>query len=186
MGMGINDFYTQATQKDFSRDFQLRVISIGPGILTEADNVYITTANLPGYSITNQVIPFMGLDFNVPGSAKFPGSDSWAVTFRCDVELDIREVLLDWQASIFSAFPDRGIQSTGEYQPVGVESIAQLIVHRRDGTPAKAIRLVGLYPQEIGSVEYDQTGTGAERTVNVTLAYQWWQKDTSQNQGSIL
>ena len=39
MGMGISSFYNQAVIKDFSRDFQMRVIKIGPGVLNENDNV---------------------------------------------------------------------------------------------------------------------------------------------------
>ena len=80
-GMGIGAFYNQALQKDFSRDFQMRVINIGPGgFIGKEDNVYITTATLPGYAIANQAVPFMGLQFNIPGGGNFPGSDGWNVT----------------------------------------------------------------------------------------------------------
>jgi hypothetical protein len=183
MGMGIHNFYSQAVNRDFSRDFQLRVVDLA-GIFDHNDNVYITTAVLPGYSVHNIPVPFMGLQFNVPGSAHFPGSDAWAVTFRCDVELDLRERLVNWQSQIFSAFPDRGTPSTGNYAPKGIDSIARLIVHRRDGTPARSIKLVGIWPVALGDIEYDQTGNGTERTMQATLAYQWWQRDDWD--GSIL
>ena len=66
--MGIGGFYKQAINKDFSRDHQMRIISMGPqGFIKEDDNVYITASVLPGYAIANQQVPFMGLQFNVPG-----------------------------------------------------------------------------------------------------------------------
>jgi hypothetical protein len=174
MGMGIRQFYTQATQKDFSRDFQLRVLDLG-GVLTQADNVYITTANLPGYAVTNQTVPFMGLVFNVPGSATFPGSENWAVTFRADMNLNIRQKLINWQSSIFNAFPNTTGQSTGNYAPKGIESTAILTVHDRDGNTVRGLRLIGVWPVSIEAVQYNQTGNGTPIELPVTLAYQWWE-----------
>lgn len=174
MGMGIGGFYAQATQRDFSRDFQMRVIDIGSGILTENDNVFITTANLPGYAITNQDTPFMGLIFHVPGSATFPGSEAWAVTFRADQSLNIRQRIVNWQKSIFDAFPGP-TQSVGDYAPKGEQSLVKLIIHDRNGAQVRGIQLVGAWPTTIGDMAYDQTGNGAIVTIPVTLAYQWWQ-----------
>ena len=178
MGMGIRQFYAQATQRDFSRDFQLRVLEIGPNILAQSDNVYITTATLPGYAVTNQATPFMGLQFNVPGSATFPGSDAWVVTFRCDMNLNIRQKIANWQATIFSAFPNTPEQSTGNYAPKGMETTAKLAVHDRDGNVVRAMKLVGVWPVIVDNIGYDQTGTGVVQTLPVTLAYQWWEPDT--------
>lgn len=175
MGLGIGGFYTQAISKDFSRDFQMRVVSIGPNVLNEKDNVFITTQVLPGYQINNQAVPFMGLSFNVPGAGSFPGSDSWAVTFRCDQQLNIREKLIAWQRSIFNSFPGTATESTGAYGPKSKESVAKLTVFDRDGNEARGLMLVGIYPVTIGEISYDNTGNGAPVTFNATLAYQWWE-----------
>lgn len=175
MGMGIGGFYTQAVSKDFSRDFQMRVISIGPGVLTEDDGVYITTAVLPGYAIANQPVPFMGLSFNVPGAGNFPGSEGWSVTFRCDQQLNIREKLVTWQRAIFNSFPGTAGESVGAYGPKYTESTAKLTVFDRDGQEARGMQLVGIYPVTVGEVAYDNTGNGAPVTIAATLAYQWWE-----------
>lgn len=178
MGMGINSFYTQAQAKDFSRDFSMRVRQIGPGgFLKEEDNVYITTAVLPGYAIHNQAVPFMGLQFNVPGGGHFPGSDSWAVTFRCDAQLNIREKLIGWQKVVFNAFPDGVTDSIGAYGPKGRDSYAALSVFDRDGKTVRGIRLIGVYPVTIGDIQYNATLNGAVVELQATLAYQWWEVD---------
>ena len=175
MGMGIGGFYTQAVAKDFSRDFQMRVISIGPGVLNENDNVYITTSVLPGYEIANITTPFMGVQFNIPGAGSFPGSDNWAVTFRCDQNLNIREKLISWQQSIFNSFPSTAGESTGAYGPKAKESVIKLTIFDKNGAEVRGIQLVGAWPKTVSEVTYDVTGNGAIRELPVTLAYQWWE-----------
>lgn len=184
MGMGISSFYNQAVAKDFSRDFQMRVLKIGPGVLDENDNVYITTSVLPGYAIANQAVPFMGLQFNVPGSGNFPGSDAWAVTFRCDQQLNIREKLITWQKSVFNAFPNEADNSTGAYGPKYTETVADMVIFDRNGNNVRTIQLIGIYPVTIGEVAYDTTANGAPVTLQATLAYQWWQ--VFNNPGKII
>jgi hypothetical protein len=177
-GMGIGAFYNQALTKDFSRDFQMRVVDIGPGnILGKEDNVYITTTVLPGYAIANQAVPFMGLQFNVPGGGSFPGSDAWAVTFRCDAQLNIREKLIGWQKSVFNAFPNDASNSVGAYGPKGTDTVAKLVILNRDGATARGVQLIGVYPVSVGDINYDATANGNVVTMPVTLAYQYWVSD---------
>jgi hypothetical protein len=177
-GMGIGAFYNQALTKDFSRDFQMRVVDIGPGnILGKEDNVYITTTVLPGYAIANQAVPFMGLQFNVPGGGSFPGSDAWAVTFRCDAQLNIREKLIGWQKSVFNAFPNDASNSVGAYGPKGTDTVAKLVILNRDGATARGVQLIGVYPVTVGDINYDATANGNVVTMPVTLAYQYWVSD---------
>lgn len=174
-GLGIGAFYRQALNKDFSRDHQMRVISIGPGgFIGPDDNVYITTANLPGYAIANQAVPFMGMQFNIPGSGNFPGSDAWAITFRCDAQLNLRQKVIDWQKSVFNAFPDDALNSVGAYGPKGTDTYAKLAVFDRDGKTVRGITLIGCYPTLVGDIAYDSTQNGNVVTLPVTLAYQWW------------
>jgi hypothetical protein len=178
--MGIGAFYNQALTKDFSRDFQMRVIDIGPGsILTQNDNVYITTTVLPGYALHNQAVPFMGLQFNVPGGGHFPGSDSWQVTFRCDSQLNIREKLIGWQKSVFNAFPQDGSNSVGAYGPKGTETTAKVVILNRDGGTARGMHLIGIYPVTVGDISYDATQNGNVVTLQATMAYQYWAPDNS-------
>lgn len=174
-GMGIGGFYNEALKKDFSRNHQMRVVNIGPGgFITKEDNVYITAAVLPGYNINNQQVPFMGMQFNIPGSGSFPGSDSWNVTFRCDSQLNIREKILGWQKSIFNAFPDEMRNSVGAYNPKSTDTYVDLVVFDRDGKTVRGIKLIGCYPTSLGEISYDATGSGEPVTMQVTLAYQWW------------
>lgn len=173
--MGLNKFYGVAQQRDFSRKFQLKVFSIG-GILNQDDNVYITTATIPGYSITNVPTPYMGLSFNIPGTGKFEGSDAWSVTFRCDAQLNIRQKLIEWQKVIFNSFVNETGESTGNISPRAQASIAEMGLIGNDGnTEIRKFKLIGIYPVSVGAMDYDTTDDGQIVTLPVTLAYQWWQ-----------
>ena len=183
MGFKITDCYQNAIEKDFSRKHQLRVISIG-GQLGPEDNVFITTANLPGYTIHNVQTPFMGMNFNIPGTGRYPGSDNWAVTFRCDLNLDIRSILEGWQRKIFTAIENDGVDgavpgSTGYYHIPDTSQNILLGLHDREGSFYRKYELVGCYPKTVGEMQYDQTDAGTIATFNCNLAYQYWTLDAA-------
>jgi len=96
----IADFYRVAVERDFARDFQFRVLSIDSGgsssvTFDEDDLVYCTTANLPARQVTNVAVPYMGLNFNIPGNATYPGSDNYSLQFYCDQNSQIRQKFED-------------------------------------------------------------------------------------------
>ena len=186
MGFKIRDFYEQALAKDFSRKYQMRVIGIG-GRVGPEDNVFITTADLPGYEVANIATPFMGMSFNIPGSAKFPGSNAWQVKFRCDLNFDIRYIFEEWQRQIFNAVPDLNItdiaSSTGYYHMPDVSQTIKLGLHDRDGVFYRKYSLVGCYPTVIGAMHYDQTNQGDIQELDVTMAYQWWELESVTDAG---
>ena len=83
---GIQNFYSAAQDTGFTRDFQLRItewkVLNNAEQLDEIDAlVMLRTATLPSMVTTVNQVPFMGLDFNLPGTTKFPGSQAWNVEF---------------------------------------------------------------------------------------------------------
>ena len=69
MAQNISDFYRSVQQNDFARQFQFRVVQLANTNFNESELIYVETANLPGRAINNVQVPFMGLNFNVPGTA---------------------------------------------------------------------------------------------------------------------
>ena len=163
--MSIQDFYAAAQAQEFARDFQFRIRTLGPFV--ENDLLYIKTAALPGKEITNQPVPFMGLDFNVPGSVKYTGSESWEVVFRCDEGLNIRNKLENWIKEIFD-----DETSTGKYGVPTEQASMDLL-----GKDLKSIRrydFIGIYPKTLGPIQYDIEGDGKPLEFTATFAYQFW------------
>jgi hypothetical protein len=131
--------------------------------------VFMTTASLPTRTINNQAVPYMGLNFNVPGSVSYSGSDAWSVTFRCPQDYSIRDTLEAWQINIFD-----DETSTGDYSVPARDSVIHLALLNNAGTSIREYVLYGVYPTALGDVGYDVTGTGAPVTFTATLAYQYW------------
>lgn len=163
--MSILKFYETAKAKEFARDFQFRVVTLGP--LTTDDIVYIRTGSLPGKSIENHQVPYMGLNFNVPGSTKYDGSDNWSVTFLADEAMNIRSKLEAWMSEIFSVET-----SSGKY---GVPSeIATLDLLDKEFNAVRRYNLIGTYIKSIEALNYDIKGAGKPQEFNAVMAYQYW------------
>jgi hypothetical protein len=176
MSQNIQDFYRVATARDFARKFQFRVLQLGNTNFNENALVYLESANLPGRQITNQTVPFMGLNFNVPGTVTYPGSNAYSVTFRCDQNYDIRTVL---EASTFGVFNEKGVEgapgSFGDYRIPDASSLITLELLDKSLNPVRVYNLVGAYVAQVGEMSYALGDTGTIQTVTAQLAYQYWE-----------
>ena len=167
MEQNIVDFYNTIHAKDFARLFQFRLESF-PGI-AENQLIYVESLSLPGRAIHNIPVPFMGLQFNVPGTAHYPGSDAWTVTFRCDDTYNLRQAFEDETATTFNDMTSRG-----HYKIPGPDKkmILNLIDHKFNRI--RQYWFYGCYIVSMGDVSYDIGDTGNIAKIPVTLAYQYW------------
>lgn len=172
----IQKFYTVAAQRDFARKFQFRLNSFGNINFGPEHFTYVETASLPGRTINNVQVPYMGLQFNVPGTASYPGSDSYSVTFRCDQNYDLRAAL---EGALFNTFDE--VTSSGEYSLPGAASptglggntlTMELLDKKLE--PVRFYTLYGVYVKSIADEAYDIKDNGAISMINATLAYQFW------------
>jgi len=186
----ITNFYRVATQKKFSRDFQLRINSFivagGTDLFGEDDLVYIKSASLPARKIENIQAPYMGLNFNVPGAATYPNSNSWSVTFYADQALELRQRLEAVMSSTFSPF-----NNANNITLPGIENRIDLILLDDNLDVLSTYTLYGAYVTELGAIDYKMTGNGAIQEIKATVAYQYWVSEVdasnvNQRQGGFL
>ena len=171
MSQTIQDFYRVAQERGFARDFMMRVRSLGQDTFTEDDFVYITTKQLPDRQISNQKVPYMGLNINVPGTVDYTGSDSWEVKFYNDLKGVIRKKLEDWQ--INGVFNDA--TSTGDLSLRGTDKVIQLDLIDENQKVLNTYKLYGVYIVNLGAVTgYDNSGAGKPLDFTAKLAYQYW------------
>lgn len=181
MAQTISTFYRVAQERDFARQFQFRLVQLANTNFGENEFVYLETASLPGREITNVQVPFMGLDFNVPGTAKYTGSDGYSVVFRCDQSYDIRAAL---EAATFNTFDDS--TSTGDYNIARNSSVITMNLLGKDLSTVRQYTLYGAYVKSIGASNYNLGDSGAIVTVEATLAYQYWRVTSTDNSPTIL
>jgi hypothetical protein len=168
---GIENFYDAAISNDFARQNLFRVVSLGGVRFTTQELLYVTSTSLPGRAITNVEVPFMGLKFNVPGTANYPNSGGWQITFRVPSNLSIRRKFEDWTRSVFD-----DSNSTGAYNIPSKDASNQVVLSLLDknGNPLRTYTLFGVYPQAIADLTVNVTSAGEILEQQVTLAYQFW------------
>jgi hypothetical protein len=181
MAQNISDFYRSVQQKDFARQFQFRLVQLANTNFGEDTLIYVETANLPGRAITNVQVPFMGLNFNVPGTATYPGSDAYNVTFRCDQNYNIRAAL---ENATFNTFDDG--TSTGSYNIARNSSVITMNLLNKNGSTVRQYTLYGAYVVSVGESTYNLGDSGTIQTVPTTLAYQYWRVTSSTTSPSVL
>ena len=180
--MSIQKFYQTAATYDFARVFQFRLQFLGNVNFNgwdESHLTYVETASLPGRQITNVAVPYMGLSFNVPGTANYPGSAGYQVQFRCDANYDIRSAL---EAMTFNTFDEAS--STGQYGMPRLENQVAMSLLDKQMNPIRQYTLFGVYVQSLGDAAYDIKDTGTIQTIQATLAYQFWRSANQETNGS--
>jgi hypothetical protein len=169
----IERFYSRATTRDFSRDFLFRVkeLNIRSLIMNDDDLVYVKAAQLPGRTITNVAVPYMGLNFNVPGGATYPGSDSYALNFYLDAKSRLRT---RFEAASRELFDDE--DSTGRYGTPNSQNFITLVQLDKKLNELREYKLVGASLRNINAIDYQiASGTGNTVEVGVTLAYHYYE-----------
>ena len=172
----IEKFYSAAQSRDFHRDFLFRVSQINiPGPagdigFGDGELVYVKTAELPARSITNVPTPYMGLEFNIPGNATYPGSDAYALKFYLDAGSELREKL---ELASRSVFNDQ--YSTGQYNTPTTDHYIDLMQLNKNLEPIGTYRLIGASIREISPVSYDMAGgNGGTVEMDVTMSYHYY------------
>jgi hypothetical protein len=174
----IQSFYAVAQQQDFARVFQFRLLQLGADDTIGGENlIYAETASLPGRQINNIPVPYMGLSFNVPGTASYPGSAGYNITFRCDQNYNLRDKL---EALNFGTFSDAS--STGNYATPSDSSVIGLGLYGKGGNLVRYYTLYGAYVQALADQGYDIKDTGTVATIQATIAYQFWRVSNMGNE----
>lgn len=176
----IQDFYTLAQQVDFARLHQFRLIEWtwnGQSIFLDGTDhhVYLETASLPGREITNVPVPFMGLNFNIPGLATYSGSANYPVVFRSDSYYFLRQCIEHATRKVFN-----DATSVGDYNTPNTASymILQTVDKYLNGdggpTGTPYYTLWGASLINTGQIDYNLGDTGQIAKVNGTLTYHYW------------
>ena len=174
MATTIQNFFTRAAEKQFSRDFLFRVRQIdlvgGVSFNGDEDLVYARTAQLPGRTIENQTVNYYGQEFQLPGRATYQGADGYAIEFYHDEDCELRT---KFEAASRAVFNNE--TSTGQYGMPGDESVINLVQIDKELNDVRNIELVGASIRDIGDIGYS-IADGNVEVVNfeVTFAYHFY------------
>ena len=185
----IENFFNQASQKQFARDFLFRVKQInitGLSLNGETDLIYARSASLPGRDIENKQVNFSGQTFNIPGKSSYPGAESWSIEFYVDQSLDIRTKLERASRLLFNNEDTTGNMCMPGFESIITLDVLQIPCQRGTNVTSggsletiKTIELVGASLRTIGEIAYSiADGTGEVLNFPATFAYHFY-KDFS-------
>jgi hypothetical protein len=172
----ISKFYSVAASRDFSRDFLFRVTSMNlagiDGEITEEDLIYAKAASLPGRTISNVQVPYMGLNFNVPGAASYSGAEGYQLTFFVDSKSRLRNLFEKASRAMFD-----DATSTGLYGTPNDTNFIELAQLDKDLSIVSTYKLIGASIRNVGDIQYQiSSGTGQTVEMPVTIAYHFYNK----------
>jgi len=155
MATTIQNFFTRAAEKQFSRDFLFRVRQIdligGVSFNGDEDLVYARTAQLPG-------------------RATYQGADGYAIEFYHDEDCELRT---KFEAASRAVFNNE--TSIGQYGMPGDESVINLVQIDKELNDVRNIELVGASIRDIGDIGYSiADGNGEVVNFEVTFAYHFY------------
>lgn len=188
MGQGLQDFYFQAQRRGFARDFQLRMVQIGGSALSDGDFVMIKSTTLPGRDMTTHPVPFMGVNFQLPGSPIFKGADGWNVKFHATQDFLIRAEFERLQLEIFDEQGSGAVGKggVGNLSMPGFDRNIQLDLIDDQLKTIRSYYLIGCFIKSIGDLNYNLQGTGQPLEFDAVLSYQYWTRNPSGISGNFL
>ena len=173
MATTIQNFFSRAADKQFSRDFLFRVKQIdieGVSLDGDSDLVYAKTAQLPGRNIENKQVNYYGQTFNLPGKSTYPGSEAYSIEFFHDEQNELRTKFEEASRAVFD-----NETSTGQYGIPGEGDLITLEVIDKDLAPVQTIQLVGASIRDINPIDYViADGTGEVLSTTVTFSYHFY------------
>jgi hypothetical protein len=177
MAQNIEKFYSVAAGNDFTRDFLFRVTGLNlPGLagdisMSEDELVYVKAANLPGRNIANVAVPYMGLNFNIPGAVSYSGSEGYQLTFYLDANSTLRNKLEQASQALFDV-----ATSTGGYGTPQYSHYIELTQLKKDMEAINIYTLRGASLRAINDLQYNIAGgTGQTVDMTATFAYQFYE-----------
>ena len=114
----------------------------------------------------------MGLNFNVPGNATYPGSDGYELKFYLDADSSLRNKL---EAASRTVFDDEF--STGEFGTPTQDHYIHLQQLDKGLKPISDYMLYGASIRNINNIAYDiASGSGNTVEMDVTVSYHFYKQ----------
>lgn len=174
----IKNAYEVYKEHDFSRNHQFRIISmdgVPDYVATELLDkpyglggwLYWESSTIPGRAVEDLPITYQGFKFHVPGAISYD-PNPWNVTFKTPGDFLVRNAMERWH---FEMFNDE--TSCGRFQIPCPSTTIDIGLLDSKCRVVRQYRLVGVYPQKVGSIAYSQ-GSMEPTTFQVDWMYQWW------------
>lgn len=179
MAFNINDFRANLIG-DGARPNLFQVSLTFPGIAdlpaaTRDISFLAKTSQLPGSTVGVVPLYYFGRELKFAGNRTFA---DWTITVINDEDFIVRDAFEQWMDSINSH--NTNIRDYRATSPSGYTTDAFVTQYGKDGTSVlKEYNFVGLFPTDVSPIELDWGTNDTIEEFTVTLAYQYWESNTT-------
>ena len=174
-GYKIQDFYQAATKFGLARNnaFRIKNISGDAGDFFAGNMgdllIFAKDGTIPSRVIKTGEVKYKAFNFVVPLEAQYPENQSWRVTFYCDGNYILRQLLEKWSVGTYN---EHSNNSNLNWTNCNID-FALIDYTNGDMIENRIYTLVGCFPTNVGSLSFDTTSTGTPLTLDMTLAFQY-------------
>ena len=171
----INEFKSRLSGGG-ARANQFKVTMSFPGYAEvggeTSDLSYLCTAtSIPGQTLGVATVPFRGRLLNLVGDRTFT---PWSVTVLNDTNFKLYRAFERWMNGINNMTDNEGLTNPNDYQVDGFVDHLD-----RDGNSIKQYQLRGCFPTSLDGIALSYGTNDAVEDFGVTLAYQYFETDTT-------
>ena len=189
-GYGITDFYNTITKRGLARNNVFRVKSIGDIFSGDSGDLllYAQGGSIPSRQISSSKVSFRTFDFQVPMTASYPENSSYSLTFYCDNQYALRDILDGWSRRVYDEHKNISVQeglvdielvlidnSFVNTNPLPTQQPVPAVDPKTNGMPTESRKytLKSCFPQSIGSTSYSVGSNGELATVPINITFQY-------------
>lgn len=137
-------------------------------------------SSLPGSTINQIPQQYFGRELKFAGNRVFA---DWTVTVINDEDFQVRSAFEQWHSGLNSHVANLRdpvfIRGDGGYQ-----QDAFITQFGKAGDVIKRYKFVGVFPVDLSPIDVDWGANDRIEEYTVTLAYQWWESDTTDTVGN--
>lgn len=132
------------------------------------------TAQLPGSSLGKVSTYYFGREMKHVGNRSF---SDWSITIINDENFKVRKAFESWMNTINSHAGN--LRLNNAVSPTSYSVDAKVEQFDKTGNVIKTYKFVGAFPVDMTPIDLDWGSNDVIEEFGVTLAYQWWETDTT-------
>ena len=164
-GARPNLFQVTMTFPTFSTD------SVNSG---QALSFLCKTAQLPGSTVGTVPLYYFGRELKFAGNRNFA---DWTITIINDENFKVRKAFESWMNGMNSHATNT--RNAGAQNSLGYSVDAKVEQFDKAGNVIKSYKFVGAFPVDLSPIDLDWGSNDSIEEFSATLAYQWWESDTT-------
>jgi hypothetical protein len=132
------------------------------------------TAQLPGSTLGTVPLYYFGREMKHVGNRSFA---DWSITIINDENFKVRRAFESWMNGINSHTTNLRNGAAGT--PTSYSVDAKVEQFDKAGNVIKTYKFVGAFPVDLNPIDLDWSSNDTIEEFGVTLAYQWWESDST-------